>query len=118
MIKQASAASAAQKLQTWRDHLARQANSGKTVAEFCRNEGLTEGGFYSWRKRLAATKDMVQTRSQPPAATSFIDLGVVKANAKNDQAPHVAASTPSALASAIEVRIDLGGGIVLTFARR
>src|ERR1035437_2190007 len=110
MGKSASAASASQKQQTWRDHFARQANSGMSVAEFCRSEGLSEGGFYSWRKRLTA-EDRAQTLPQPPAATPFIDLGIVKTSAKNAPASHVAASPPSASAFAVEVRIDLGGGI-------
>jgi transposase-like protein len=36
----------------WRERLAEQARSGLTVKQFCREQGLTEWSFYTWRKRL------------------------------------------------------------------
>ena len=36
----------------WRQRLERFAGWPGTVAEFCRREGVTQGTFYLWRKRL------------------------------------------------------------------
>lgn len=90
---------------TWRNHLERQAASGKSVANFCRDETLSESNFYAWRARcrVATTHtSRLQKKSAP-----FIDLGVVKDNSKTAPFAH----------SNIEVRIDLGGGVLLTIAR-
>jgi hypothetical protein len=37
----------------WRRRWERFRNSGLTVAEFCRREGVSQPAFYQWRKRLA-----------------------------------------------------------------
>lgn len=39
----------------WRERFERQRSSGLSVAEFCRQEGLSPHGFYVWRRRLRAT---------------------------------------------------------------
>jgi len=36
----------------WRARIAEQEQSGMSVGRFCREEGLAEGSFYGWRKRL------------------------------------------------------------------
>lgn len=36
----------------WRERLARFEGGGLTVAEFCRQEEVSEPSFYQWRKRL------------------------------------------------------------------
>jgi len=36
----------------WRDRLARFRKSNLTVAQFCRQEGVSNPTFYQWRKRL------------------------------------------------------------------
>ena len=36
----------------WRERLARQARGSWSIAEFCRQEGISEGAFYYWRRRL------------------------------------------------------------------
>ena len=91
---------------TWRNHLARQASSGKSIAAFCRDESLPEWRFYAWRARL---NDRAPKTSPPlkMVAKPFIDLGIVKSNA---------VPTP-AITLSLEVRIDLGGGMLLTITR-
>lgn len=42
----------AEKALRWREILRRQSESGVSVREFCRSEGLSEPSFYTWRKRL------------------------------------------------------------------
>jgi transposase-like protein len=43
----------------WSEVVARHAESGLTVREFCRREGLSAWSLYEWRSRLRA-------RSAPP----------------------------------------------------
>jgi hypothetical protein len=36
----------------WRNHLARHAASGKSIAAFCRDEAISGGNFHAWRTKL------------------------------------------------------------------
>ena len=38
--------------QFWRDLIARQQRGGQSVAAFCRDHGVSQPSFFSWRKRL------------------------------------------------------------------
>ena len=38
----------------WRKMIAAQAKSGLPISHFCKRDGLSEGSFYLWRKKLAA----------------------------------------------------------------
>ena len=90
---------------TWRNHLARHASSGKSVANFCRDEAISESNFYAWRARCRVTPVHTSRLQKKPAP--FIDLGVVKGS-----------STKAPFANSnIEVHIDLGGGVSLTITR-
>ncbi|TDK61209.1 IS66 family insertion sequence element accessory protein TnpA [Sapientia aquatica] len=111
-------ASAISKEAIWRDHLTRYAASGKTIAAFCRDEAIAEGNFYAWRTRLRQdTANMAQkaSTSAPKQVAPFIDLGPVKSRAVNHE---TARTSASAIAPGIDIRLDLGNGIVLTIARR
>jgi hypothetical protein len=87
---------------TWRELFARQVSSGMSVLEFCRSEKINPGVFRRWRSILngsiAAKKTASRTLSK--AATPFIDIGALGAGA-----------------SRTEVRLDFGGGVVLTVTR-
>ena len=50
--------------QAWMVRLQEQANSGMDIRPWCVREGLTEGSFHYWRKRLAPA----------PSATKLIAL--------------------------------------------
>jgi putative transposase len=87
---------------TWREIFARHASSGLSVLEFCRAEGFNAGVFRRWRSRL---KDGIQVeqsnaRAKAKVVAPFIDIGAVDAGC-----------------SRMEVRLELGGGVVLTMAR-
>jgi hypothetical protein len=43
------------KAEEWAERIAAQQRSGISVKQFCRERGLTEYSFYTWRKRLAET---------------------------------------------------------------
>jgi hypothetical protein len=117
MGKQASAVTTAQRESTWRDRFARHAASGQSVEAFCRSEAVSVATFYHWRTRLRSRNSEPAMTRQPVSAPSpFIDLGSVKrpiacaAVPGNEDTSH---HTPARL----EVRIDLGAGVVLTIAR-
>jgi len=40
------------KADEWAERIAAQGRSGKSVKQFCKEQGLTEYSFYAWRKRL------------------------------------------------------------------
>jgi putative transposase len=81
--------------QTWRDLVERQGQSGLSVQEFCRREGVKAWSLYRWRSRLRARG---QATTAP--ATPFIDLGALESGHER-----------------CEVRIELGGGVVLHVVR-
>lgn len=98
----------------WRSRLLRHAQSGKSIAAFCRDEAVSTASFHIWRSKLAA----VDTHAaQPAAPTAFIDLGAIRTVSAASVA-HSSASAPAPVPTpGIDIRIDLGGGIVLTITR-
>ena len=97
----------------WHERVRRQAQSGQSIAEFCRREGITAASFYMWRGRhrsRAVAAVGKPAASQLPA--SFIDVGtMVKRQGAADAIPGTAVGR-------IELRIDLGGGMVLQLVRQ
>ena len=90
----------------WREIVSRQAESGLSVQAFCEHEGIKAASLYGWRSRLQQ-----ETQSKSPVARAprklqekpaeeFIDLG-----------------TLSSSRSRFEVRLDLGGGVLLQLVR-
>ncbi len=59
-------------IETWQD-------SGMSVNKFCKAEGLSEGTFYSWRKRLSRrhSRRKEQSSSSPSA---FIEVAIPKSD--------------------------------------
>ncbi|HEY4961269.1 MAG TPA: transposase [Terriglobales bacterium] len=43
---------AEERRELWRQRIAQQEKSGRTVSGFCREQGLSEPVFYAWRQRL------------------------------------------------------------------
>jgi transposase-like protein len=116
MSKQGSVA--AQREQEWRDRVARQAASRQSIAEFCRSEEITEGTFYAWRRRLGARKlDSAVMDGTIKMPAKFVDIGPLKDVAANKTATPVN-DVRGGAGGEIEVRIDLGQGVVLQILRR
>src|SRR5260370_22190817 len=68
------------KADEWAERVAAQQRSGNSVKQFCKEQGLTEGSFYAWRKRLQkrelvrfALVDRGATR-QGPAMEAALEL--------------------------------------------
>jgi putative transposase len=87
----------------WRALLVRFAQSGLTVQAFCEHEGIGIASFYQWRAKLRGSGDAVTSRQPADGAmrtAGFVDLG-----------------TLSASSSRFELRLDLGGGVLLHLVR-
>jgi hypothetical protein len=53
----------------WQERLQRQAQSGKSVLQFCVDEGITRSNFYAWRNRSEPDLAFVPMRVQTPSVT-------------------------------------------------
>jgi len=88
----------------WRELFSRQASSGLGGSEFCRLEGVNASLFRRWRSSLKHTDQVRRSASKAEPATEvpapFIDLGDMRSGG-----------------SRLEVRLELGAGIVLSLAR-
>ena len=119
MSKGASGSVGAQRETAWRNRLARFAAGKLTVQAFCLSEAVSVASFYLWRTRLRNShgKALTAHRAVPVAAASpFIDLGSMNHCATGTTAigdNHIAHHQPAA----INIRLDLGGGMVLHIAR-
>jgi len=102
----------------WAARMDRFSACGMTVMDFCRAEGVSQSSYYLWRARLAsgsaplsklaptgtAGRDFALLPSPPLSAqTEFVDLGT-----------YGRAAAPS---GRLELRLDLGDGLVLTLVR-
>jgi len=66
-----------EKQQFWQMVIETWQNSGMSVNKFCEAEGLTEGTFYNWRKKLAEGRLQPNKQAaQNPSA--FIELAMPK----------------------------------------
>jgi hypothetical protein len=93
--------------QMWRAVLARFDGAAMTVQEFCLREGLTRSSFTRWRARLrTGSKRLPAPALAPAPKPSFVDLGLV------------GAAAPAAEYAAVDLRIELGGGLSLHLVRR
>ena len=92
--------------QAWRELVTRQKQSGLSVQAFCQGEGINAWSLYGWRSRLGArdtgtaAAPVVSRSRVPEPAPEFIDLGALGSGN-----------------SRCEVRLDLGGGVVVHLVR-
>lgn len=89
----------------WVELLERCGASGLSVEAFCRQEGISPKSFYRWRRvlRHESTSPSVTRSMARPAATPFVDLGALVGR--------------QAGASPFELKLDLGGGLMLHLVR-
>jgi hypothetical protein len=96
--------------QAWKVLMKRFDGAAMTIQEFCAREGLSPSSFRLWRARLVARRPepVSEVRPSPkaaPPAPPFVDLGLLGASATREH-------------SALDLRIDLGGGLSLHLVRR
>jgi hypothetical protein len=86
----------------WCSLLSRFCESGLSVSAFCRREAVSTASFYRWRGLIERHDggEALAVRSEP----AFVDLGTLKGE--------------TARAAAVELRLDLGGGLSLHLVRR
>lgn len=97
----------------WRQRLARFAASGEKIKSFCQAEPVSEAVFYRGRKQLA------EAAACTAPAAGFIDVGVMPPAASAAAATAAPTMTQCESAGAmLEVRLDLGHGLVLQIVRR
>jgi hypothetical protein len=93
----------------WGELMWRYEAAGQPMREFCQREGVSVASFHRWRARLVPEVGAASAR--PPAlrasAAQFVDLGTVAGH-----------GTLGPAGAALELRIELGGGVVLQLVRR
>ncbi len=93
----------------WRSLLARYSGSGLAVSTFCAREAVSAANFYRWRSQLGVEREdakrlpVASVVKHDVAKTAFVDLGAL--------------SAADALPSGFELRLDLGGGLMLQLRR-
>jgi hypothetical protein len=100
-------------MHAWREVMRRFDASGASVDEFCAREAVSVSSFYRWRARVGSAGEVapvahlraVKSPSVQPTAAGFIDLGKL-GNPSRD------------CVEGLNVRLDLGGGVVLQIVRR
>ena len=113
MIQSTSKCGKAERESAWRDRLARYASSGQSINAFCQSEAISSASFYGWRARLRAQNTGAPADGKAiPGLSPFIDLGPVNAAVSG-----VRTAAPAEQRSGVEVRIDLGNGVLLTIVR-
>jgi len=116
MSRTAPATITAQKEAAWLERIARQRASGKTIAAFCQEENLGKSTFSYWCRRLGVgTVAGTPARKGAVRSVPFLDVGPIKA-LRPPQMADGKALAPESSAS-IELRLDLGGGVVLHLTR-
>jgi hypothetical protein len=85
----------------WRAQIEAQQRSGKTVARFCKDQGLTEQAFYFWRKRL---------RDQQPIRFALLETGAVRQQAAREDGLELVLATGE--------RLRIGAGVETATLRR
>jgi hypothetical protein len=92
----------------WEVLLAEQSRSGLTQDAFCRLRGLGSSTFGYWRARLRRKADAPEKRTGVTPRAEFIEIPAWPA-------PPVAVAGKD---TALQVELELGGGMVLRIGRR
>jgi transposase-like protein len=96
----------------WQARLRRFERSGQSVAEFCKAESISAWSLYDWRRKLKASSRVGSARPAP--AADFVDAGTLRVALPDEGGAAKEVERPSEL----EVRIELGGAMVLRILRR
>ena len=92
----------------WRDVFGRFAQGDESVSAFCQREGLNTSSFHRWRARLGLADSRRRVSATPPKSdeaemAGFVELGALP--------------VPPAGCGRLELKLDLGGGVVLHVVR-
>jgi hypothetical protein len=89
------------KVDEWAERIAAQQRSGNSVKQFCKEQGLTEGSFYAWCKRL---------QKREPVRFALVDRGATR----REPVPETALE----LVMATGERLRIGTGVDAATLRR
>ena len=99
----------------WQERIDAFEESGLTAREFCRRSGIAYSTFYLWRRRLGRMRRSGERTTAAPRTLlqqgSFIALGA------GPLAVPEATSTREGPCGPIDLRIDLGAGVILHLRR-
>jgi len=98
----------------WRALIERQRISGASIETFCRAEGVSRSSFERWRGILSSSDQM----SPPPSSVAKDNHRPVSLQ-RSEGVPFIDAGMigEGRGAEPVEIRLDLGGGMVLTIRR-
>ena len=82
----------------WQALLTRFGSAGLSVVAFCAGESISEASFYRWRDRLASSGAGHEVAQE----AGFVDLGAMASGVREAR---------------LELRLELGGGVVLHLVR-
>ncbi len=93
----------------WRQRMKDHAGSGQSVVSYCRDHGLVVATFHWWKARLRKSSSALVVK-KALSEVPFIDLGSVN--------PMASTHTVPVAGACVDIRLDLGLGMVLTITRR
>ena len=77
----------------WQKHIQVQSKSGQSISKYCQGAGLSESGFYLWRKRLQSKKSSLK---RIPASTGFMRIDLSRQRRDEAAMPQAAGLDMSA----------------------
>jgi putative transposase len=89
----------------WRALLSGFTNSGLSAQAYCRQEGISSASFYRWRTILGSSGVNRRAERVRNAASAFVDAGPL------------GLPRTQPLSRRLELRLDLGDGLVLHLVR-
>ena len=118
MSKAAAVRVSKQRMQAqWSSVMAQFAQSGLRVPAYCKQIGVSQANFYRWRARLSGNKAAAlvvvpKLKSVRVNHHGFVDLGSL-----GDGAAMPTKVDSLAISERINVRVELGAGVVLQITR-
>lgn len=85
----------------WRQRIAQQEKSGQSIRAFCHERGLSNPGFYAWRRRLRKASTPVRfalVETKPPTEQTRPSIELILASGDRLWIPQDAAALKLVLA--------------------
>lgn len=95
----------------WQERLRRFASSQMTVAQFCRNEGVSQPSFYQWKKKLRQPPIVAEAKSNDSTA-QFMPLRLPglsgnQSDESGERAGPTLACTTIELPGGVRIRVEV-----------
>ncbi|MBU2804214.1 hypothetical protein HF668_03395 [Acidithiobacillus ferridurans] len=96
---------ALERADVWQQRVLAQEASALSVRQFCAQQGWSLPQFYYWRRRLRENVSGPGATDSTDLSSAFVELGLT------------GLCPPKAPVAPLEIRLDLGGGCVLSIRR-